>query len=109
MIKESETVDSSVFKWYQVPSFKGHFEFSKYKYTWWSWHPAYPYWSKSCWGGNSVEEAEASYARPLACKMKWYHNKLILEENGQHVEVIDRPSKEMKEWREIYEENLKKT
>lgn len=60
-------------------------------YYWWSWHPKYPYWSKSCWGGLTERQAWESLKSPLACKMRYYHNKLIREGDLGYVEVADLP------------------
>lgn len=60
-------------------------------YYWWSWHPMYPYWSKSCWGGKTKKEAFKALKKPLACKMECYYNKLIREKNGVFTEVADLP------------------
>jgi hypothetical protein len=61
------------------------------RYHWWSWSPDYPWWSKSCWGGDTEKEAWEALESPLACKMKYYHNKLIREGDGKLTEVADLP------------------
>lgn len=72
------------------------------RFFWWSWHPLYPYWSKSCWGGVTERQAMNALLRPEACKMDIYHNKLIREdmegEAVRLVEVADRPCKRMEVW-----------
>ncbi len=73
------------------------------KYYWWSWHPNYPYWSRSCWGGKTIEEAQEKLSRPGASSMDVYHNKLIKEENGTFTEVMDCPCKRLEYWWRIYE------
>lgn len=72
------------------------------RYFWWSWHPLYPYWSKSCWGGPTEKAAFADIKRPEACGMDVYHNKLIKEEeDGSLTEVADMPCKRMDVWERI--------
>ena len=71
-------------------------------YSWWSWHPCYPYWSKSCWGGSTCEEAIKALNSPFASSLKLYHNKLIEEtESGDLIEVMDAPCPKLQVWQEI--------
>ncbi len=82
-----------------VPPFDGKVKEPIERYHWWSWHPLYPYWSKSCWGGSTKKAAIADLARPDACGMDIYHNKLIREDDGGVlVEVADRPCKRLDMW-----------
>ena len=71
------------------------------RYFWWSWHPNYPYWGKSCWGGETEDEAWESLNKPFADSMRVYHNKLIREGDGKFTEVYDLPCQELDVWREI--------
>jgi hypothetical protein len=70
------------------------------RFVWWSWHPNYPWWSKSCWGG-----ATKAYAMKLLddprCSLDVYHNKLIRGGDGKFTEVADVPCKRMDIWRMI--------
>jgi hypothetical protein len=87
-----------------APPFDGKTKQPIQRYYWWSWHPAYPYWSKSCWGGATEAEAMADIEKPTACGMDVYHNKLIREdEHGVLVEVADRPCKQPEVWRKLAE------
>ena len=86
---------------YIVPSFSYGSSEPVKQYFWWSWHPNYPYWSKSCWGGKTVEEAWAALDKPMASSMRLYHNKLICEGDGKFVEVADFPCQELEVWQEI--------
>ncbi len=63
----------------------------KIHYVWWSWHPEYPYWSKSCWGGETIEIAMEAKEGRNAYKLSYYHNKLIREGDGNFTEVYDWP------------------
>ena len=48
-----DPIKGTVVPQFEIPmegSFKSHFR-------WWMWHPCYPYWSRSCWYGSSIEEA----------------------------------------------------
>lgn len=60
---------------------------AKEEYYWWSWHPCYPYWSKSCWGGGTIEEAKEQYKKQKS-SFDCYANKLVKEHNGTF-EVIE--------------------
>jgi hypothetical protein len=80
---------------YIVPPFEAPKSDSKPTYTWWSWHPCYPRWSKSCWDASNVNEA-----MQIVHHLRDYHNKLILELNGQLVELLDVPCKRLELWRE---------
>jgi hypothetical protein len=83
----------------KVPPFDGKVKEPVKRYYWWSWHPLYPYWSKSCWGGSTIAEAVDVYSEPIARGMYYYHNKLIREDDGgKLVEIFDRPCEEMGEW-----------
>lgn len=66
------------------------------RFYWWSWHPKYPTWSKSCWGGKTEAEAWDAYAKP-GSKLDRYHNKLIREGDGQFTEVYDLPCQSVRE------------
>lgn len=88
---------------YEVPMFDAGQSQQTKCYTWWSWHPNYPYWSRSCWGGATVEEAWKSLESPWATSMRVYHNKLILESKGRFIEIADLPCQEMDVWIQIAE------
>jgi hypothetical protein len=76
-----------------VPPFDGKVKTPIRRFSWWSWHPNYPYWSRSCWGGSTIEEAFSELKSSMACGMDVYHNKLIREDDGGVlVEVADRPA-----------------
>lgn len=80
-------------KTFVAPPFDpGSYETPTFSYYWWSWHPNYPYWSKSCWGGATYNEAVVAIRSPLAVGMKVYHNKLIFESEGKFIEVADLPA-----------------
>jgi hypothetical protein len=73
------------------------------KFYWWSWNPHYPFWSRSCWGGLTEEEAWKDLENPLACKMRLYHNKLIRE--GDLAEMADLPPCEnVEQWNDLIRE-----
>jgi hypothetical protein len=88
-----------------VPPFDPGKHGPKLKYVWWSWHPNYPYWSKSCWDGDSVEDAWKVREDRHACGLNSYHNKLIQEGDGALTEVADDPCREMDVWRRIAARN----
>jgi hypothetical protein len=67
------------------------------RYIWWSWHPLYPRWSQSCWGGDTVEEAMRFLDSPVH-GLDIYHNKLISHSESGLEEVLDVPCKETQKW-----------
>lgn len=69
----------------------GKYGVKKIVFTWWSWSPDYPTWSKSCWSASSIDEALKILEKPNACELKYYHNKLIREGDGTFTEVYDLP------------------
>lgn len=72
------------------------------RFFWWSWHPLYPYWSKSCWGGTTIKAAVAILRKPIACGMDVYHNKLIREnDDGTLTEVRDKPCQRLDVWERL--------
>jgi hypothetical protein len=83
---------------YKVPPFDPNWQKPQIRFYWWSWHPKYPNWSKSCWGGETEEEAWAELDKPFANSLRYYHNKLIREGDGKFVEVADLPCREMQVW-----------
>ena len=83
---------------YKVPPFDPNYQKPAVQFFWWSWHPNYPYWSKSGFGGKTEEEAWAELNNPWANSMKVYHNKLIREGDGAFTEVADLPCQEMEVW-----------
>jgi len=86
---------------YVVPPFNGK-RYERLKiYFWWSWHPLYPYWSKSCWGGVSEKQAWEVFQYPKTSALKYYHNKLIREDGNKLVEVADVPCQKLDTWRRI--------
>lgn len=92
---------------FQVPPFDPgkHLSKPKFMYFWWSWHPCYPYWSKSCWGANTLEEAyDLILTNPHMNSMKMYHNKLIREGDGKFVEVADIPCQNPEVWDKYWQE-----
>jgi len=81
-----------------VPPFDGKLKLTTDKYSWWSWHPMYPYWSRSCWGGATEAEAMTDLERQ-ECGLDVYHNKLIREnQDGTLTEVLDVPCKRLDVW-----------
>jgi len=68
------------------------------KYVWWSWHPNYPYWLKSCWSGKTIEEAKQKITHG---QLDYYHNKLIREGDGAFTEVLDQPCERLDIWERI--------
>jgi len=78
------------------------------KFFWWSWHPAYPYWSKSCWGGDTIDEALKKIDTDYCSSMHYYHNKLIREGDGTHTEVVDLPCKRLDLWDKFIERENEK-
>lgn len=83
-----------------VPPFDGRRKLPEKRYTWWSWHPLYPNWSKSCWGGATKEEAiEARIIKTGGDWLENYHNKLIREDDeGVLTEVMDSPCQRLDLW-----------
>ncbi len=89
---------------FNVPAFDGKIKKDGHTYTWWSWHPYYPYWSKSCWGGETIGDAKLSLSKPFGNSMKNYHNKLIKEEDGKLTEILDAPCVEIELWEKIFKD-----
>ncbi len=84
-----------------VPPFDPGKHSPKIKYVWWSWHPNYPYWSMSCWDGETEEKAwEVRLSHRAGC-LDVYHNKLIREGDGSFTEVADDPCIRMDVWDRI--------
>lgn len=80
---------------YNVPDFNVKLEIPT-MYYWWSWHPIYPKWAKSCWCGATVDDAIKSiqWKTGIASdghKLDSYHNKLIKESFNGYEEIIDIP------------------
>lgn len=69
-------------------------------YVWWSWHPNYPYWSRSCWKAGTIEEAQL-FLTDKGTGLKVYHNKLIKHDGNSYTEVLDVPCQDMEVWRNI--------
>jgi len=86
---------------FKVPPFSPGHHTTEPTFHWWSWHPLYPCWSKSCWSGKTKEEAMEKITKPIASSMKYYHNKLIMEKDGQFIEVFDLPCQTLDRWEVI--------
>lgn len=94
---------------YNVPDFFVDTTFPT-RYDWWSWHPLWKKWEKSCWGASTIEEAlevikfdpeilETCNSSPDANKLDLYHNKLIKHSvAGGYEEVYDMPCKRTEVW-----------
>lgn len=84
-----------------APPFDGKLKRAAERFFWWSWHPIYPQWSKSCWGG--VTQQQAIDARKSGGGGDWlsgYHNKLIREnDDGTLTEVMDSPDQDTEHWK----------
>jgi len=87
---------------FKVPPFDRKPPVDPVHYYWWSWHPNYPRWSQSCWGGKTKAEALKALKKPTASSLSVYHNKLIRHGDGKYTEVADVPCKEMDVWERIY-------
>lgn len=44
---------------FEIPPFNPGKHAPRPRFDWWGWNPNYPYWSRSCWGGDTEEEARA--------------------------------------------------
>lgn len=66
-------------------------------YTWWCWHPNYPFWSKSCWNSYTIEDAQ-HFLTDQGTGLRIYHNKLIRHDGIGYTEVQDEPCREMDVW-----------
>lgn len=91
-----------------VPGFSAQWSKPEIRFFWWSWHPNYPSWSKSCWGGKTEDEAWAELSKPFASELSYYHNKLIREGDGAFTEVADLPCRKMDAWRKIAAKQMEK-
>lgn len=86
---------------YEVPEFDGKVKEPLRPYCWWSWHPLYPYWSKSCWDAETEEEANRLRESPVCGGLDCYHNKLV-HENGKILTVLqDDPVRSPEAWTRI--------
>lgn len=90
---------------FRIPPFDGAIRprsSGEHRFTWWSWHPNYPRWSQSCWGGDTEAEAWAEMRSPMASSLANYHNKLIREDVTGNVvtltEVADVPCENLELW-----------
>jgi hypothetical protein len=93
---------------YNVPDFFVDTTFPT-RYDWWSWHPLWKKWEKSCWGGSTEKEAFDAINFDIdileavgdsdAHKLDQYHNKLIKQNGkGEYEEVFDMPCKKTDLW-----------
>jgi hypothetical protein len=72
-----------------VPPFKAPDKAKTKTFFWWGWHPCYPYWSKSCWGGFTEQEAREALDKSSGA-LDYYAIKLINEIGGQFIEIDSR-------------------
>lgn len=70
---------------YEIPPFDPGKMIPKVRYDWWGWHPLYPYWSRTCWGGATEQEARRKTDR---LESSVYAMKLVRQE-GAVFTVID--------------------
>ena len=93
-----------------VPKFDANKHVPHENYYWWSWHPRYPYWSKSCWGGDTEAEAMKVWEFYARGGLAVYHNKLIKEYKGEFTEILDVPCTRLDVWQKCIEidNNLEK-
>ena len=83
---------------YNVPEFFVEPKHIPTKYYWWSWHVLYPRWAKSCWGGDTIEEALTKFHSPYCDSFNLYQNKLIKESVDGYEEVMDIPCPKTEVW-----------
>lgn len=95
----------SLFHPYDVPAFKPREKPEPIdRFFWWSWHPRYPYWSKSCWGAPTEVKAKTLRESDNCGGLNVYHNKLIRENNdGTLTEICDDPVRRPEIWKKIAE------
>lgn len=62
---------------YHAPAFDKSEE--EVEFVWYSWHPKYPHWSRSCWRGKTEQEARETVKMPMAVGMRNYQNALVRE------------------------------
>ena len=92
----------------EIPPFEAPKPHHAVTYTWWSWHPRSPYWSKSCLKGSTIAKAYEALNSKGASSMKNYHNKLIKFDGIVRTEVADEPCKRLYMWKKIIEADKEK-
>lgn len=60
-------------------------------YYWWGWHPQFPFWSRSCWGGTTENFARLALDNPHATKMRFYEKVLVREAVGEFTVIDSQP------------------
>jgi len=83
---------------YNVPDFFVEPKHIPIRYVWWCWHPLWSKWKKSCWGGDTIDEALEIIESDYCSSLKLYHNKLIRESIEGYEEVLDVPCKHTDIW-----------
>lgn len=83
---------SDYLKKYNIPAF--HAEEKPPLYYWWRWHPNYPFWYRTSWGGESPEEAKQKQKNISV----FYHMKLIKEQGEKLEEIEDIPCTRTDVW-----------
>lgn len=76
------------------------------RFSWWLWHPSHDQKSQNGWRESSWKGATEKEAAALASQLPHSnHCKLMLEQEFQYVEVIDRPPLNPDQWHE-YKANV---
>ena len=70
----------------EPPEFPARREPNKTRFDWWGWHPSFPKWSRSCWGGAT--EAEARENLP-SYELTTDALKLVREDSEGRFKVIE--------------------
>lgn len=103
---ESPVNEASVQGPFLVPALDRVSQATAPVYVWWSWHPLYPYWSRSCWHADTEDAAvQLAERRDIKSGLSGYANKLVLESAGRCTVVRDVPCQRLDLWRQLAQDN----
>lgn len=85
---------------FEVPPFTTKFHFYTARYDWWVWHPLYPYWSRSAWGGDTEHGAREAYDESEG-SLGYSAAKLVKEEDGAFTVLDERDPVRLDVWEKI--------
>lgn len=92
---------------FEIPPFTAGKFMPKPRYDWWAWSPHYPYWSRSCWGGENEDQARQKGYDHMEFDV--YATAFVRQVNCEFTVLELHPPSNPEAWRRIAEKTKAKS